>query len=80
MRVVLGNEAMDLDSMAASMVWAYWLTHVGVADRLVIPVMNVPRAEMKLRKDNLVALAKAGRWCKPELLDLGITPGFVCVD
>ena len=60
MRVVIGNEAMDLDSMACSLALAYSYSHMGVAQRLVIPVMHVPRKEMKLRKDNLLALDKIG--------------------
>merc|ERR1719160_1179159 len=48
--VVMGNEAGDLDSMASAVVLAYYKSeHEGCA---VFPVINVPRDELRLRKDN----------------------------
>merc|ERR1719399_125626 len=48
--VVMGNEAGDLDSMASALVLAYFKSeHDGCA---VFPVINVPRDELRLRKDN----------------------------
>merc|ERR1719313_2945323 len=48
--VVMGNEAGDLDSMASALVLAYYKSeHEGCA---VFPVINVPRDELRLRKDN----------------------------
>ena len=64
--VVLGNEAADLDSMACALVVAYHAAvraNDGDADSWgarVLPVLNAPRAELALRRDNLEALGAAG--------------------
>lgn len=56
---VLGNEAADLDSVACAIIYA---SHLAIIDetRTVIPVVNVPEDEHKLRKDNLWALRECG--------------------
>jgi len=68
--IVMGNEAGDLDSVACSMVFAFLeaqrsLIRKGIGDHLsagvmYFPVMNVPRSEMRLRKDNMMAFGVAG--------------------
>ena len=51
-RVILGNEASDLDSMASSIAYAYLLSQAGTADtEVVLPVMNIPRSDFKLRTE-----------------------------
>lgn len=59
--VVIGNEAMDLDSMVSSLVCAYFLSVTSNGQEFVIPVLNLPRGEMRLRKDNLLALERSGK-------------------
>jgi inorganic pyrophosphatase/exopolyphosphatase len=51
-RVILGNEASDLDSMVSSIAYAYLLSqaHTAIID-VVLPVMNIPRSEFRLRTE-----------------------------
>jgi len=46
--VVIGNEAADLDSMASSVAYAYYLHLSGVN---AVPVMNIPRNDFALRTE-----------------------------
>jgi len=46
--IVIGNEAADLDSMASSVAYAYYLSLSGVN---AIPVMNIPRNDFALRTE-----------------------------
>jgi exopolyphosphatase len=51
-RVILGNKASDLDSMASSIAYAYLLSQARTAiTEVVLPVMNIPRSEFKLRTE-----------------------------
>jgi exopolyphosphatase len=51
-RVILGNEAADLDSMASSIAYAYLLSQARTAiTEVVLPVMNIPRSDFKLRTE-----------------------------
>ena len=50
---VLGNEASDLDSMASSVMYAYYAGQV-LADKkghVFLPLINIPRADFKLRTE-----------------------------
>mmetsp|Transcript_441 Transcript_441/g.658 ORF Transcript_441/g.658 Transcript_441/m.658 type:complete len:400 (+) Transcript_441:148-1347(+) len=60
--IVIGNEAHDLDSQSCSLAMSRLIDHkLALGSRkLVLPVMNVPRAEAGFRKDNLLALELAG--------------------
>lgn len=56
--VVLGNEAADLDSMQASVLYAYFLNATsGVA---AVPVINIPRQDFKLRTEAVFLITQAG--------------------
>lgn len=57
-RVVMGNEAGDLDSMACALVWAFYTYQPGQKVP-VLPVLNVPREELRLRRDILEVFAVA---------------------
>ncbi len=51
-RVILGNEASDLDSMASSVAYAYLLSNDRVSpEETVLPVMNIPRDDFRLRTE-----------------------------
>lgn len=50
---VLGNEASDLDSMASSVMYAYYAGQVlaDEKDHVFLPLINIPRADFKLRTE-----------------------------
>lgn len=52
-RIVMGNESCDLDSMASALVYAHALTqHHSAGDgALHLPIMNTPRIEFPLRTE-----------------------------
>ncbi len=54
--VVIGNEAADLDSMASSVSYAYYLSLSGVN---AIPVMNIPRNDFALRTEAVYLFGEA---------------------
>ncbi|XP_049586146.1 exopolyphosphatase PRUNE1 isoform X1 [Syngnathus scovelli] len=65
--VVLGNEACDLDSMASSLAYAYFLSKTcGIEEALVVPLLNIQREELPLRSDNVFLLRQIG--LSPDLL------------
>ncbi len=66
-RFVLGNESADLDSMAAAVGYAYYATEVA-PDRGApfVPLINVPRADYKLRTEAVFLFSSVG--IGPELL------------
>lgn len=57
--IVVGNEAADLDSMASAVLYAYYLT---LKDESVnsIPLINIPRADFKLRTEAVFLFGDAG--------------------
>ena len=57
---VIGNEASDLDSMASSETYAYWLSKNKESSTTYLPVMNIPRADFKLRTEAVYLFNKAG--------------------
>ena len=57
--VILGNEAADLDSMASSIAYGYLLNLQSVGDT-VLPVMPIPRADIKLRTEAVCVFREAG--------------------
>lgn len=59
LKVVIGNEAADADSVVSAITLAYFLSaqHPGVQ---YVPVLSLPRAEMKLRPETLLLLRLAG--------------------
>jgi len=57
-KVVMGNEAGDIDSMGCAVVLAYFYAEVD--GDFTFPVINVPRDEMHLRKDNVEIFKVAG--------------------
>jgi len=61
-RVVLGNEAGDTDSMVSALILAFFLwSSEGVAAKSpVFPVINFPSDELRLRKDNVELLEVVG--------------------
>ena len=59
--IVIGNEAADLDSMASSLAYAYFLASENQqSDQHYIPVMPIPRADFKLRTEAVYVSNKAG--------------------
>jgi len=64
---VLGNEAADLDSMVAAVAAGYWLTAAsGAGGNLFVPLVNIPRADYKLRTEAVYLLSAVG--VEPDLL------------
>ena len=59
LKVVIGNEAADADSVVSAITLAYFLSaqHPSVQ---YVPVLSLPRAEMKLRPETLLLLRLAG--------------------
>ncbi|KAF7644324.1 hypothetical protein LDENG_00224150 [Lucifuga dentata] len=64
--VVMGNEACDLDSMVSALAYAYFLSKMADSDMLVLPLLNIRRADFVLRSDNLFLLRQTE--LSPELL------------
>lgn len=59
---VMGNEASDLDSMASSVMYAYLSheTHTDAGGHAFIPLINIPRADFKLRTEAVYLFSAAG--------------------
>lgn len=58
---VMGNEASDLDSMASSVAYAYFLSLTKQkAEELYLPLINIPRADFKLRTEAVYLFEKTG--------------------
>lgn len=58
---VMGNEASDLDSMASSVAYAYFLYRTKQkAGELYLPLINIPRADFKLRTEAVYLFEKTG--------------------
>lgn len=60
---MIGNEAADADSIVSAICLAYFLQHAAPASSVkeqCVPVLSLPRAEMKLRPETLVLLRLAG--------------------
>jgi exopolyphosphatase len=73
--VVMGNESADLDSMISALMYAYWLHRSGpISYALIIPMMNIPRVDFKLRKDAVYLFRETGvdttRLCFRDEIDL----------
>ena len=50
--VVIGNESADLDSMASTLMYAFYLRNLQSAPaKVLIPLMNIPRKDLVLRRD-----------------------------
>lgn len=66
-RFVIGNESADLDSMAAAVAWGYY---ANLADGPValppVPIVNIPRADYKLRTEATFLFSAVG--IQPEQL------------
>jgi len=58
-RVIMGNEAADLDSMASSIAYGYLLSLQG-ASGVVLPVMPICRADFVLRPEAVYLFGEAG--------------------
>lgn len=57
LRIVCGNEAADFDSVASALTYAFCSYHKD-PENLVIPIINIPRAELRLRKDVVATLGR----------------------
>ncbi|MCP4719137.1 MAG: DHH family phosphoesterase, partial [Desulfobacteraceae bacterium] len=57
-QIVMGNEAADLDSMASSIVYAYFLNTLDKDS--VVPIIPIPRADFKLRTEAVYVFEQAG--------------------
>lgn len=59
--VIIGNEAADIDSLACAITLAYARRGQSKLTQMpVVPVANLPRADLQLRRDALLALSLAG--------------------
>jgi len=64
--VVLGNQSADMDSIMSSISLAFYISQQEISSFLghevsfAIPIINIPREDMKLRKDSLLIFEKAG--------------------
>jgi exopolyphosphatase len=56
--IIIGNQASDLDSMASAIVYAYLLA-VRKKDKIIVPVMPIPRSDFKLRTEAVYVFDKA---------------------
>ncbi len=58
---VMGNEASDLDSMASSVAYAYFLSRTKQKPgELYLPLINIPGADFKLRTEAVYLFEKTG--------------------
>ena len=58
---VMGNEASDLDSMATSVAYAYFLSRTKQkAGEFYLPLINIPRADFRLRTEAVYLFEKTG--------------------
>jgi len=64
--VVFGNQSADMDSIMSSLSLAFYISQQEITSFLghnvsfAIPIINIPREDMKLRKDSLLIFEKAG--------------------
>ncbi|CCD24651.1 exopolyphosphatase NDAI_0D03370 [Naumovozyma dairenensis CBS 421] len=61
LNIVYGNESADFDSITSAISYAYFsYIHHGYQKGInpIIPIINIPRLELKLRKDVMIALDK----------------------
>ena len=59
-RLVLGNEAADLDSMAAAVGCAYAFSAARPGEPVFVPVINIPRADYRLRTEAVHLFSESG--------------------
>ena len=61
-QIVIGNEAADLDSMASAVMYAYCKSLGASADdkTVYVPMINIPRADFKLRTEAAFLFSYAG--------------------
>ncbi len=58
---VMGNEAADLDSMASSVVYAYYLQSQNSDEKSIyLPLINIPKEDFKLRTEAVYLFTEAG--------------------
>lgn len=57
--IVMGNEAADLDSMASAVTYA-WYLNLTDADGKYFPMINIPKADFKLRTEAVYLFHEAG--------------------
>ena len=57
--IVMGNEAADLDSMASAVTYA-WYLHLSDSSQNPFPLINIPRADFKLRTEAVFLFEEAG--------------------
>lgn len=71
---VIGNESADLDSCVSSITYGYLQTIKGGAGNTVIPVLNLPRADIPLRVElrlllKSVNISESDLICRDELTE-----------
>lgn len=61
-QIVMGNEAADLDSMASSIMYAYFKARTAGSNgnSAFVPLINVPRDDFKLRTEAVYLFREAG--------------------
>ncbi|KAL6946924.1 hypothetical protein ACO0QE_001778 [Hanseniaspora vineae] len=57
LNIVCGNQSCDMDSVMSSLTYAYY-SYLKRPEQPVIPVLNIPKEDLKLRKDIVFVLAK----------------------
>lgn len=50
LNIVCGNESADLDSIVSTLAYAYF-SYIHDPSKYILPVVNIPRQDLKLRKD-----------------------------
>lgn len=58
-RIVMGNEAADLDSMASGIAYAFLLDSLGKG-RFTVPLIPIPSGDFRLRSEAVFVFRKAG--------------------
>lgn len=59
LNIVMGNEAADLDSMASAVLYA-WYLKLSKHDINIVPLINIPKADFKLRTEAVFLFNEAG--------------------
>ncbi|AGO10372.1 AaceriABL083Wp [[Ashbya] aceris (nom. inval.)] len=59
LRIVCGNESADLDSVASAIAYAYF-SYVWKPTEPVVPIISIPRRDLKLRRDVEMVLEHIG--------------------
>lgn len=57
LNIVCGNQSCDMDSVMSALTYAYY-SYLKRPEQPIIPVLNIPKEDLKLRKDIIYVLSK----------------------